>query len=238
MVPPPPAPQAPAPWTVVNAIVLGRHEIPDRCAYAVPVAVNAPETSHVYFDAASLVRSLTLEPTLASLGENQWTVALVLNTSGASVLLHPGVCFTRALAYGTRLTDEHLPPSAVSGVDAVTSSTGEGTQASLSARVKVVDYPPLRSRLLETLHKFRDNIVLPGEPLGTTSLAEHKITLKPGTAPVYIPAYRLPHSQRELVDNQIMEMKEQGIIQDSRSPWNSRTLVSRTKKGWYVKTGN
>ncbi len=98
------------------AIVLGRHEVPDRCAYAVPVAVNAPVTSHVYFDAASLVRSLTHEPTLASVGENQRTVALVLNTSGASVLLQSGVCLTRALAYGTRLTDESLPPSAASGV--------------------------------------------------------------------------------------------------------------------------
>ncbi len=47
VVPPPPVPAqepTPAPWTVVDAIVLGRHEVPDRCAYAVPVALSAPAT--------------------------------------------------------------------------------------------------------------------------------------------------------------------------------------------------
>lgn len=63
---------------------------------------------------------------------------------------------------------------------------------------------------------------MPGKPLGTTTtLAERAIKLKPGTSPIYIPAYRLLHSQRRIVDNQIAEMKEQGVITDSCSPWDS-----------------
>ena len=63
--------------------------------------------------------------------------------------------------------------------------------------------------------------VLLSEPLGAIDRAEHHIKLKPATNPVYIPAYRLPHSQRQVVEQQIKEMLEQGVIENSRSPWNS-----------------
>ncbi len=60
----------------------------------------------------------------------------------------------------------------------------------------MVDYPELKGPLLKLLHQYRDVIALPGEPLGATDMTEHKIRVKPDTKPVYIPAYRLPHSQR------------------------------------------
>ncbi len=131
--------------------------------------------------------------------------------------------------YCTALADESLPLSAsLAGVVAASTPEGEGTQSSLDSHVKVINYPHLRPRLLETLNKFRGAIALLGEPLGTTSLTQHTINFKSGTAPIYIPAYRLPHSQHEIVDKQITEMKEQGIITDSLSPWN--TLVSGPPK--------
>ncbi len=179
------------------------------------------------------MRSLTFEPTLSSVEEGARTVALVLNTSDASVLLQPGVCLTRALAYGTSLTDEPLPPSAPPvGVVAASTAKGEGTQSPLDSHVKVIDYPHLRPCLFETLHKFRGAIALPGEPLGTTSLTQHIINLKPGTAAIYTPAYRLPHSQQETVEKQIADMKKQGVIADSRSPWNSPLFLVPPKR-WH-----
>ncbi len=52
--------------------------------------------------------------------------------------------------------------------------------------------------------------------------------LKPDTKPVYIPAYRLPHSQRTIVDNMVNDMLEQSVIQESRLQWNSPLfLVSK-----------
>ncbi len=232
----PATPQAPpesAPWAAVPAVVLGRHEVPDRCAYAVPVAVAAPISSHICFD-ASLVCSLTLELTIASVQEGARTVVLVLNTSSAPVLLPPGVCLMLALAYGTSLADESLLLSASSaGVVAASTPTGEGTQSSLDSHVKVIDYPHLRPRLLETLNKFRGAITLPGEPLGTTSLTQHTVNLRPGTAPTYIPAYRLQHSQHKIVDKQIMKRKGQGIITDSCSPWNSPMFLVPKEDGTF-----
>ncbi len=104
---------------------------------------------------------------------------------------------------------------------------------SLDSHVKVIDYPAYKARFLETLQKFRGTIALPGAPLGATTLTEHSITLKPSTAPIYIPAYRFPHSQREMVDSQIKEMKEEGIIADSRSPWNSPLFLVPKKDGTF-----
>ncbi len=72
----------------------------------------------------------------------------------------------------------------------------------LDSHVKVEDHPELRARLLETLTRYRDTIALSGEALGTTSLVAHNIKLKPGIRPVYIPAYRLPHSQSQVVNEQ------------------------------------
>ncbi len=67
--------------------------------------------------------------------------------------------------------------------------------------------------------------------LGTTDTTEHKIRVKPDTKPVYIPACRLPHSQTQVVDEQVKDMLDQGVIQHSRSPWNSLLFLVPKKDG-------
>ncbi len=52
----------------------------------------------------------------------------------------------------------------------------------------------------------RDAIAIPGDLLGGTHCAEHHIKLKQGTNPVYINAYKLPHSQRDIVKGMIKDM--------------------------------
>ncbi len=64
----------------------------------------------------------------------------------------------------------------------------------------------------------RGAIALPGEPLGVTHCAEHHIELKPGSNPVYINAYKLLHSQRQLMEELIKDMLDQGVMQESNSP--------------------
>ncbi len=68
------------------------------------------------------------------------------------------------------------------------------------------------------LHKAAS--ALPGDALGKTTLLQHKIKLKPGTQPIYIPAYRLPHSKLATVDKLIDEMLSQDVIEPSDSEWN------------------
>ncbi len=56
--------------------------------------------------------------------------------------------------------------------------------------------------------------------MGKTTLSQHKIKLKPGTQPIYVPAYRLPHSKLASVDKMIEDMVSQDVIEPSDSEWN------------------
>ncbi len=105
--------------------------------------------------------------------------------------------------------------------------------ASLYSFDQVADYPEHQPSLLNLLRTYQDVIVLPGESLGATDKAEHLIRLKPGTKMVYIPAYGLPHSQRQIVDDQVDDMLRQGVIQHSWSPWNSPLLLVPKKDGQF-----
>ena len=57
--------------------------------------------------------------------------------------------------------------------------------------------------------------------------------LKPGTQPVYIPTYRLPYKQREVENQAVEEMLEEGVIQHSRSTWNSPLFLLPKKDGTF-----
>ncbi len=83
------------------------------------------------------------------------------------------------------------------------------------------------------LGRYCEVTALPGERFGATDKTEHHIKLKPGIQPIYIPAYRLPHCQRQIVDEQIKDMLEQGVIQHSASLWNSLLFLVPKKDGQY-----
>ncbi len=89
----------------------------------------------------------------------------------------------------------------------------------------------MKPTLLQVLEMQREAITLPGESLGVTHCAEHHIKLKPGSNPVYIDASKLPHSQTQLVKELIKYMLDQGVIQESNSPWNSPLFLVPKKDG-------
>ncbi len=74
------------------------------------------------------------------------------------------------------------------------SCTSAELATQLGARVKVLDFPEARSRLLDILTTHRQALPLPGEPLCVTDRVTHRIVLKPGTRPVYVPSYWLTFS--------------------------------------------
>lgn len=73
--------------------------------------------------------------------------------------------------------------------------------------------------------KYSDIFFLPGDKLGTTSLYEHTITLKPNVAPVYVKPYRLPHAQKAELKKQVDNLLEQGIIEPCSSEWSSPVVL-------------
>lgn len=88
--------------------------------------------------------------------------------------------------------------------------------------------------------KFPDIFHLPGDKLLTTPIYEQSIDLKPNTVPIYTKQYRLPNSQKLEIDKQIQNMLNDGIIEESRSPWSSPLLLvpkksdSTNGKKWRV----
>ena len=69
--------------------------------------------------------------------------------------------------------------------------------------------------------------VLPSKsrPIGKTSILQHEIKLKEGVNPIRLPAYRIPHSRRKALDEEIKGMLTAGIITPSSSEWSSPLLL-------------
>lgn len=73
--------------------------------------------------------------------------------------------------------------------------------------------------------KYPDVFHLPGDKLGTCNVYKQSIDLKPHTFPIYTKPYRLPHAQKAEINKQIENMLNDGIIEETRSPWNSPLLL-------------
>ncbi len=157
----------------------------------------------------------------------------MINTTGGPVKLRNGVFLGRALAFDGQVLPEplELKHTPVGAVNQPCACEKTSYASSIGSFLKVGDYPELIGPLRKLLHQYCNAIALPSESLGTTDTTEHKIRVKPDTKPLYIPAYRLPHSQREVVDEQVKDMLEQGVIQHSRSPLNSSLLLVPKKDG-------
>ena len=87
-----------------------------------------------------------------------------------------------------------------------------------------------REKVIEILNSYRDCFAQNMSELGKTNIAEIEIELTSST-PVYYRPYRLSYSEREKVKDIVNELKENGIIRDSNSPFASPILLVRKKNG-------
>ena len=145
--------------------------------------------------------------------------------------------FPVTLDRGTRVCTFFIYPQAVqimedpaTTVNTVTSHS-LSTQSDIQTHLQPTDYPEAHDALMDVLTRYRDVIALPGEPLGKTNVVQHKIHLIDNAKPVYIPAYRLPHSKRALVESTVSSMLQDGIIEHSVSPFNSPMFLVPKRSG-------
>ncbi len=203
----------------------------------IPVSVpNATVGCDICLEGPSQIKALAVESTLNTVREGNRTLAFVVNTTGGPIKLNKGVLLSRALAFNGQVMPEpvELPPTYIGAVNHFPASDKTTPKLSLDSHAIILDYPELKTSILSLLNRYRDVIALPGEPFGATDKTEHHIKLKPNTHPVYIPAYRLLHSQRQIVDQQVKDMLAQGVIQHSRSV--ELTPVLSPEKGWTIST--
>ena len=214
-----------------NAVVVGDQYINPTSACVLTVRIkDAPIGSHVISHPdSSKVKRLAVEGTLSSIRKDHLTSALVTNLTGSSITLKDGVLLGTFTIHDSESLQDPVPcVAAVSSQPSPTSSPEE-----LKPHVQVMDFPDMNNSLLDLLVKHRTAFALPGEPLGVTHKVEHHIDLKPQTRPVYVPSYRLPHSQRQVAADLVQDMLQEGIIQESYSPWNSPLLLVKKKDKSY-----
>lgn len=89
--------------------------------------------------------------------------------------------------------------------------------------------PTLNSEELEYLHdicfKYSDIFFLEGDKLSSTNAVQHKINTFSNKAPVFVKPYRLPHSQTQIINQQVQQMLADNIIEQSNSPYNAPLLL-------------
>ena len=84
-----------------------------------------------------------------------------------------------------------------------------------------------RGELTKLLQRHRRTLT---KTPGCTNITEHSIETGDSAA-IRLPPYRLPHAYRELVQQELAEMRRQGIIEPAISDWAAPIVIVKKKDG-------
>ncbi len=185
-------------WPTFSAKVEGTQEIPDWVAKKITVRVDKAQVgSDICIDGApNMLYCGRIHSFKSQGGQSHSGPGMVVNTSGVPITLKHGLDISQCLVYGRQLASEpeELLSAYVSAISNQTNDAAARQSSSLEPSIKVAHFIEMKPTLLQVLEMHREAIALPGEPLGVTHCGEHHIKLKHGSNPVYINAYKLPHS--------------------------------------------
>ena len=85
-----------------------------------------------------------------------------------------------------------------------------------------------KEQIRQLIRKFPD--VFSEQP-GRTKKAQHQINLVPGAQPFNSPPFRYAPARKQIIEQNIKEMLDQGIISPSTSPWASPVILVPKKDG-------
>ena len=126
----------------------------------------------------------------------------------------------------------HIPPAAMDSQ--LEHATCTVTNTPSFRRNKILDYlhdipssipSGTKTQVADILTKYSDVVALDGDALGKTDLIRHKIDIPPDAPPIYIPAYRVAHTQKPMMEQEVQKMLKDGTIEPSRSPWSFPLLL-------------
>lgn len=101
----------------------------------------------------------------------------------------------------------------------------------LKTMLKTNHLTPTQAQMIEDVcKKYSDVFHLPGDKLTTTDIKQQSITLKPGTEPIYCKQFRNPYHQRPIILEQVGDLENNDVIEDSVSAWNAPLLLVPKKK--------
>ena len=93
------------------------------------------------------------------------------------------------------------------------------------------DYPEHEEKVKDILKKYDNIIALKDDKLGITSIIEHHISVPKDMKPIYIPMYKVAHSQKEKIENEVEKLLQNDIIEESNTPWSFPLLAVPKKNG-------
>ncbi|XP_053686781.1 uncharacterized protein LOC128736329 [Sabethes cyaneus] len=94
-----------------------------------------------------------------------------------------------------------------------------------------VDGEEERGRILEVVQRYRHCFAKNYHEMGTAKDCEMVIEMSGSEKPVYTKQYSLEYSREKVVESTVKELMEANIIQPSKSPYNSPTVLVRKKNG-------
>ena len=178
-------------------------------------------------------KSLTTLPGLYKL-INGKTNIIMFNVTPNSITIKPGTILANAEYTDIPIQTDDLPQtrpsyhSSPSNHEQETSIQNAMKEATENGKLENHTY---RIALESLFRKHPGILPTPSRPIGRTNLLQHHIQLTPDATPVRIPTYRVPHSKRVKLEEEVQGMLNQGIIEDSDSPWSSPLLLVPKKDG-------
>jgi hypothetical protein len=161
--------------------------------------------------------------------EGNMAITSILNTRDEEVVMEiPQVCWEK---YPMGSTDEDTDTSYVGTVTPVEENFRKSREEQVIDNLRLSHLNPEEKRVIEnTCRVYQDIFYLKGDRLSCTNAVKHSIIIKPGTSPINTRPYRLPETQKREVDSQVTKLLKEGIITESKSPWNSPLLVIPKKE--------
>ena len=194
------------------------------CAVQVKLSQEAAGTALVMPDAV-MMRGTCALPALYAIEEGGIFEMRIMNISPSTLSLQSGMAVAQ-------VTTTEAP------VEEVEFDMGEAAQwvGTIGIDKLVTQLPPMDHKegekiLIDLFKDFPEILPSAERPLGTTGILKHRINLKEGAKPVYIPSYKIPHSRREQLKKATTELLEQGIIEPSNSPWSAPMLLVPKQDG-------
>lgn len=149
------------------------------------------------------------------------SIVRVINPTNHSVRVHQG----QPLALATPFDPNRLPIT-VARSDQASDLEDHLSQLNVNQNLNTQD----RESVLEVIRRYANAFGWTPSDFGRTDLVEHHIQLTTNR-PIKAAAYKTQPHKQHVIDEKVAEMLQQGIIEESRSPFSSPVVLARKRVG-------
>ena len=211
--------------------------LPPNTPYTIKTKIKSvnPGTEILILSETCKIKGLSLTNAIYKVNTDHTVYIEVMNNLNKNLIIQAGTLISEAEIYNKPLLEIDHEKTPVTKVNASAPLEIDSNKLeSINDKIKDIEDINVREQFKKLLTQFPDVLSGKDEPLGYTKAIKHKIRLKDNT-PIYIPAYRLPHKYRDEIQKTCKDLLEQGIIEESCSPYNFPLLcIPKKDNTWRV----